>query len=354
MSKSVFDQLKGISSYPCVTVILPTHRTSPDNKQDPIRLKNLLTETKDRLEMEFTRRELNGLKKNLERIEEIDHNHNKEGLAIFINEDTFLYDRLLFKPEERVVIDDTFATRDLIRAAHKAENYYVLIVSQQKARLFECYIENASEVKDDVFPMSNDTLYETDRAARNAGSREDDLIKEFFNRVDKAFTSYYKDNPADLFLMGVERNIFHYMDIVDQKSIISGSIITGGDDATEPEVANLVWPTARQLLTAREHEALSQLERAVSVNRFESDIQSIWKAVNEGRGEVLFVENSFFQPAVIDNGELVLNEDSKLPGVIDDIVDEIAESVLQFGGRVVFMHDGSLSKYQKIALITRY
>ena len=41
--------LQQISGYPALTITLPTHRTSPDNQQDPIRLRNLVTQATDRL-----------------------------------------------------------------------------------------------------------------------------------------------------------------------------------------------------------------------------------------------------------------------------------------------------------------
>ena len=40
--------LQAVRLYPSVTITLPTHRTSPDNKQDPIRVRNLVTEATNR------------------------------------------------------------------------------------------------------------------------------------------------------------------------------------------------------------------------------------------------------------------------------------------------------------------
>jgi len=354
MSKQVFDQVRSFKQYPCVTIILPTHRTSPDNKQDTIVLKNQITEVHNRLAEEFAKRDLTTFQKNLDRISEIDMNHNKEGLVIFINEDIFTYARLLFKPEERVIIDDTFATRDLIRAAHKAENYYVLALGRDKVHLFEGMLENMEEVRDGNFPYENKTLFHTNAAERAAGMKEDHMIEEFFNRVDKDFLEVYKENPGDLILAGVDRNATHYRNVADKKDIIIGHITTNGDSHKAHELAKDAWPLMRETLNQRRGEALAVLEKAVSENKFESDINLIWKAVNEGRGATLYVEQGYFQPAIISDQGLELTDDHKAVGVNDDIIDEIAEHTLQYGGNVVFMEDGALSKYQRIALITRF
>jgi len=39
---------------------------------------------------------------------------------------------------------------------------------------------------------------------------------------------------------------------------------------------------------------------------------------------------------------------------IDDAVDELLETVLQKGGRVVFVDDGTLNQHGRIAAILRY
>ncbi len=48
MNQLDVELLQQIQGYPAVSLIIPTHRTSPDNQQDPIRVKNLVTETKNR------------------------------------------------------------------------------------------------------------------------------------------------------------------------------------------------------------------------------------------------------------------------------------------------------------------
>lgn len=42
MNKHDVRLLQQISGYPAVSITLPTHRTSPRNKQDPIRVKQLV------------------------------------------------------------------------------------------------------------------------------------------------------------------------------------------------------------------------------------------------------------------------------------------------------------------------
>ncbi len=52
MNRQDLKYLREQSGYPAVSITLPTHKTFPDNRQDPILLKNLLS----RVEKGFWRR----------------------------------------------------------------------------------------------------------------------------------------------------------------------------------------------------------------------------------------------------------------------------------------------------------
>src|SRR3989304_5815766 len=58
MNRHEVHLLQQISGYPALTITLPTHRTSPENRQDPIRVKNLVEQAATRLLEEFSRREI--------------------------------------------------------------------------------------------------------------------------------------------------------------------------------------------------------------------------------------------------------------------------------------------------------
>lgn len=68
------------------------------------------------------------------------------------------------------------------------------------------------------------------------------------------------------------------------------------------------------------------------------------------------VEEDFHYPATVDASGMHLTpaDDPTAAGVMDDAVDEIIETVLSKGGRVVFMDNGQLAEHQRIALILRY
>ena len=130
--------LQQIRQYPCVTITMPTHRSAPQNKQDPVRLKNLAAEAANRLLGEFSKREIETVLSRLDRlVAEVDFRNTTDGLALFVNQDFARAVYLPFSTKERVVVDETFATRDLVYGLNHSSRYWVLVLSEKPTRLYE-------------------------------------------------------------------------------------------------------------------------------------------------------------------------------------------------------------------------
>src|SRR5690554_5814087 len=133
-------KLKNLTSENSITIILNTHRTFPDNQKDALLLKNLVKEAENRLLNDFSEKEVRGLTDKLNTLaNSIDHRQNLESLILFVNKDVAEFVRLPIPVEDRVVIDHTFATRDLIRGLHHRANYYIL-VDRKSTRLNSSHV----------------------------------------------------------------------------------------------------------------------------------------------------------------------------------------------------------------------
>jgi hypothetical protein len=55
------NELLAPHSPPCISLYQPTHRHHPDNQQDPIRFKNLVTEVETSLRQKYRNREIRPL-----------------------------------------------------------------------------------------------------------------------------------------------------------------------------------------------------------------------------------------------------------------------------------------------------
>lgn len=350
-------KLKDVHADACITIILNTHRTKPDNKRDPILLKNLMKEAEDRLLNDYDKRFARShIKKMNQLAEQIDHEFNLESLALFVNEDIAEYVRMPITVEDRVVIDNTFATRDLVRAIHQQEAYYILVLSRDDARLIEAANDKVVQEVGNPFPFNKKGLYSTDKLQMTMNQGSDNLIEEFFNRVDKAFYSVWEKNPLPVVVCTEERNLHHYLKVADKTHLVIGHLNKNRLDEKAHHIVSDAWPIVQQANRERNDQRLQELQSAVSTGKFLSTPGDIWKAIHEGRGQTLFVQRGYFQPAVIngDDIELVALSEANHPDVVDDIIDEMIEANMRFGGDAVFLSENLLHDFQGLALITRY
>jgi hypothetical protein len=351
-------ELKDIRSENCITIIATTHRTKPDYLNDGLRLKNLIKQAEDRLMADTSKRNAKSLVDKLNKLAaQIDHSKNLESLMLFVNDEIAEYTRLPIKVEDRVVIDDTFATRDLVRAMHLETNYFILVLSQDKIRLIEAMNDKIVQEIGTPFPFENTQYFSKNRAANAMAAKQTSLIAEYFNQADKMVNEVRKDNPLPVLICGLEENHNEYLKIADNKRSIFNVFLDKNkiNDAAH-SIVEESWGVVKEYVVKKNNERKADLKKAVGENKFLSDTNEIWKAISDGKVQTLFIEQGKFQPAVMKDDEIVYvsNEERNNTGVIDDIYDEMIEANMNFGGDVVFLPKGELSKFNGFGAITRY
>lgn len=350
------EELKNIVSDCCVTIIMQTHRTLPDNEKDPLLLKNLIREAEKRLQennsADFVRNIMARIKSLADKI---DHRHNKESLILFVNENVAEYVRLPITVENRVVVDKTFATRDLVRTLHRETSYYILILGRNKARLIEAFNNKVVDEVSDGFPLNNTNLNPVQRSEAAIGSRQSNLAREFFNRVDKQLNDVQNENPLPVIICTDESNYSEFLKIADKSERIVGNLFGNRIDDKAHHVVEAAWPVMQKLVTEKNIQRLAELKKAVNSRNVLIDFNEIWQAIEHGQGKTLFVKQGYFQPAKIENNhiELVLPGDTTVANV-DDVIDEMIEKNLQFDGDAVFINGNELEKFNGLVLVTRY
>jgi hypothetical protein len=275
---------------------------------------------------------------------------------LFVNEEIADFTRLPIAVEDRVIIDKSFATRDLIRALHKEKEYYVLVLSRDKARLIETFNDKVVQEMEGNFPIENVSLHPKQRAEAAIANRQTNLMQEFFNIVDKQLIEVIKENPLPVLICTEESNYFEYLKIADRKAIFIGHLNGNRMEEKAHHIVDAAWPIVQQVRKERNSQRLQELSAAENTGKLVADFNDIWHAVNQGRGETLFVQRGYFQPArlVNDTIELVPEEQTDRTGVIDDIIDEMIEVNMQYGGDSVFLSEEELKKYKGLVLTTRY
>lgn len=336
---------------PAVSVLLNTHRTHPDNIQDSIQLKKLISTAETRLYELYDKREVWPVLDKIKLAEaEINHDYNLESLAIFANSETVQVIKLPVPATDRVVISDRFEIRPLLKALQQEEHYYILTIARQKIRLLEAYNDNLiREVSNDDFPFTN-RYYTTDHAKQQQDAFGDDLQKEYFNVADKQFKKYYYENPLPLILLGDTKSIAYYKDQMDIKNIVTGTAAGSYDDTPAHEILKITFPLVQQRMTDKQLAYLNAINEAQSKQRVLTDLGDIFRAAEAGSAETLYLEKNYFFNGKLEEGTITASDE---PGT-EDLTLILIDTILNKGGKVLFMDENTLSDYQGIVLVTRF
>ena len=221
--------------------------------------------------------------------------------------------------------------------------------------MIEAFNDKVVTEADTGFPMTNTDLNPVQRAEAAIGNRPTNLLLEFFNQVDKQLNQVHKENPLPVIICTEESNSPEYLKTADRKEIIAGKLNGNRMQEKAHHIVDAAWPVVQQLTLEKNNQRLAELHAAVNSRNFFTDFNEIWQAVKNGRGKTLFVKKGYFQPARLENNkiELVPAERAEQANV-DDIIDEMIEKNLEFGGDTVFISGNELEKFQGLVLVTRY
>jgi len=351
-------KLAAEKSSPCVTISLNTHRTHPDNIKDEILLKNLLKEAENRVINEFGKRHVASLLEKIETInQEVDLNYNLDSLHIFLSNDTKEIVKSSWETHQNGVhISNSFAIRPLIKNYTRSENYLIMLASQSGVHLFEAVNSDITrEIKNEHFPFPENKHYNTHADKGSDSKHLDNLVREFLNKVDKALVKVHNETELKCVVIATEDNYSRLQQVADKPSIYLGYAPVDYNNVTPHHIAKQSWELVKERQKQHRTEAISEMQEAVAQGKVLTDLQEIYQASMEGRGDLLIVHQDFSQTVVMkDERTFNLINDPTIPNAIDDITSTIAWEVISKKGRVIFTSQEEIKNLGQIVLKTRY
>jgi len=356
--KALIQQLGREKNTPCVTISLNTHRTHPDNEKDKILLKNLLREAEERVVQEFGEKAVTELLKKIATVQnEVDIHHNLDSLHIFVSNNT---KEIVTLPQttlhNTVQISNTFALRSLIKAYSRSIPYLVMELSQGGVHLYEAINDGVlQEIKNDDFPFPKNAHIISFPEKRSDPDHVDNLIKEYFNQIDKALVKVHNDTDLKCVVVCTIDNYGLLMQVADKPAAYYGYVKIDYNNRAPHQIVHQAWELVQDLQIQRKVEAIGEVKEAIAQGKVQTDLQEIYQSAIDGRGDLLIVHQDFVQPVMMkDERTFDYIEDASTPGAIDDITSTIAWQVLEKKGRTVFTTQDEMKDLGEIALKTRY
>jgi hypothetical protein len=345
--------LQAVADYPAVSVLVSTTPAPVMTPADAARLRGRVAEAVERVRRERLGERADHAVRALQALAgRASQAPTSCALALFASAEVAMAVPLPLTVRDRVVVDPTFATRDLVRALHRTPRHVVLVLNSGEARLFTGAADVLRPVTRGSFPMQNE------RPRRPAAARttaKDADAAAFYREVDAALGTHLRLHPAPLVLVGPDRVLAQFRAVSRNLSRLAGVLDGNVASLPLPELVDRCRPVLERYLLSRQAEALALLEQRVGASRAVAGMPSAWLAARRERPEMLAVEEGLFFPArVSEDGDLLEPAtDVEHPDVIDDAVDELIELVLDRGGWVALVEDGALGEHGGVALTLR-
>ncbi|WP_353097229.1 hypothetical protein [Tissierella praeacuta] len=384
LNKEKLKELMNSEDEWCISIYMPTCRMGADIKQNPIRYKQSIRETEDRLfNMGLSKSEVgNILRSASDLIDETEFWQNQtEGLAIFITPDKIDYYHLPFEVKDQVVISDKFYTKPLLSLFTEDGIYYILALSKNEVRLFKASRQTVKEIIMEDAPRNIDDMkvdYDprTKLQIRTANSVsnssivyntvsqgqgvENDFDKNeltrYFRAIDESLNKLNKKEQIPLVLAGVEylipiyKEISRYPNIVDEFIKGNPEILYGDDlqkmawEIMEPKFLKI------QELAEAKYNQFSGQKNGLSSN----SLKKILSQAYNGQIETLFIANGIHQWGRFnpDNNKVDFYEEQDIGN--EDLIDRAATLTISRGGTVYVVDPDKVPDGGTVAAILRY
>lgn len=364
LTSGTLTALRAQRPYPALTVALPTHRRQPLNSEDPVRLRNLVAEAKHRLEADpaVSRDARIKVGAQLDQaVAEVDLRHSLDGLVIFGSIDEHQVWDLPRTVPERVVLSDTYETRNLVAAREQAHPYWVLALSLSLTTLWSGSDDTVRKAQDGGFPLEPDRPQPDAERQERVGDRFDPLrgeeARRYFRQVDAALQALLAADPRPFYLVGLAHELSLLEEVGATAKTAAGRITSGGlTNGPGHAIAQELRPVLDAEARHEIDRVTQRIENAQGRKIFAAGLDEVWQTVREGRIDLLAVEEGFQRSVCVTDSHLIPAESETAVGLAarEDIVDEIIEATLDTGGQVVFIPDGTLSAHDHMAAALRF
>ncbi|MBL0307920.1 MAG: hypothetical protein IPQ25_18395 [Chitinophagaceae bacterium] len=285
---------------------------------------------------------------------------HKKSIALYVSP---VFEKVLYLDmavEEKIIVDESFEIRDLIYCKKQLHKYLVLLLSGKEYRM---YLGNSDSFVR-IVPDAPATMaaYQHDSPERVANfsdmsERKEIVMDKFLHHIDSALDTILNSYQLPLFVLGTERILGHFKKLTKHEGAISKYIHGNYEEATFPQLKEMLEPHFAELKLKKQIAILHRLEEAAGKKALAVGITEVWREAMNHKGQLLVVEKNYMVAAQHGSQEDVIYkvaEPATNFSYIKDAVDEVIEIVLENGGDVEFIDENFLGEYQQIALVKYY
>ncbi len=359
-----------------LSLFLPTHRVTADDRTDQLRWKNLIHRSEAVLgDTGLSRTEVADLLQPAHDLldDPFEWQHMSDGLAMFLGRGEPQIYRLPFSVPELAVVGERYVTGPLLRAVTHDSDFLLLAVSQRDVRLMQGTANSVEQIQlRDVPGDLREVMERPDHRSdsqthRRAGGRaavfygmggvDDDFkaeeLQEFLRVVANGLQKVLAPQRRPLVLVGLPDNIATFRSVSSYGHILDSDVRTNPDGLSADQLHELAWPTVEAILDKERTEALDRIGEAIAHDRGAATADAVAQAAAQGRVDTLFVAADPFCWEQVEPGSVVhLGVDEAFAHC--ELVDRAIADTLGAGGHVYAIDYPTVKGDSDLAAVLRY
>jgi len=355
---------------PCLSVIITLHTKSSERRQNIKIVEHAIERALHALEgIQATPLQIKKMSERLQSLASaIDPNHVKSGVGLFVSPQVMERVDFSFDVTDCVVVGETFETRDILYRIQQEKAYYVLSMSKQAIHLFAAKADVVQEIRDGYFPRKYHDAYEYARPSRGNSfgnslksfEKDKDILSDlrmgaYLKRADDKLSAYLGSSQGEVVLVGPPKLIHQMSGNHVIAHHVTGKVPGTFDPEDHLRIGSLAWKECRKYREAQ-IDALIKKADDTAFNLKKHGIRDVWEAAAKGKGALLLVEKDLRYPAYVPEGyeQIRLRRPKGNFRFVEDAVDDVIETVVLKGGKVVFVPENALARFERIVLLLRY
>lgn len=360
---------------PCVSIYMTTHRSSPDNEQDPIRFKNLLKEIEKSLDNYYKTDKEKFMKPLYDVLnDEAFWKNRTESLVILMNENEGVMYELNREVKELAVVSDEYHIKPLIRNYQSYDKYYALGLSQKNFKLFEGnrYYFQEVNLDEDVITERTELLGDdvggkvlnfgtykgTGTSFHGHNTKNEEIskdIEKFFRYVDEfVMKNYTQVDNLPLILVSVTENQGYFRNISKNPNLLDKGIIKSYESMDINELTKEVWKVIEPMYLDKTKKLIDRFNNAQAKDLASEDLLQIAHALEEGKVDTLIVEADRVIPGFYNGVNKRIEVGDVKHHVLGDLINQFAKMAMLHKGNVIVLPKDRFPTKTGCAAIYRY
>jgi hypothetical protein len=366
-------RLRALDEPPCISLYQPTHRYHPDNRQDPIRYRNLRRRLENTLTRAYPTRNVRELLSKYLSLE-LDFefwNHRTEGLAILSSPQTFEVFDLQRPVRERLVVAPSFYTKPLLRILQSADRYQILCLRLDQITLYEgnrdvidpVDLSDTTQQLEQAFAREDSPADVSVRAAPGgvaihygAGQNPADTDRDkFFRAVDRAILELHsRPSGLPLMLAALPEYHSHFRSVSHNPFLLADGVRINPDSLSVEKLRSAAWDQFAPFYKRRLDAAIREYDLAKMRSLASDDVTDVAGAALSGRIRTLLVEADRELPGCIDEAYGRVEPGDASDPETGDVLNDLAEAVARMKGEVIVVPAAQMPTTSGVAAIYRF